>query len=277
MIEIGKYTKLKVAKETEGGLYLSDAEGEQILLPEEHCPKGCTVGDSIEVFVYLNSSEEKVATTQEPKVKLSEFALLQVADVSVIGAFLDWGLDKHILVPFSEQKQKMKESRWYVVRLCLDELTHRLYASNKLNKFLSNQELSVKEREKVDLLVFGETELGYNVIVNNLHKGLIYRDEVSMPLNVGSKRIGYVKQIREENKLDISLKPIGFENYNDDNCQTIIDALRRNEGKLPLNDKTSPEEIDRRLNMSKKAFKKAIGVLYKKRAIVINKQGIELT
>jgi predicted RNA-binding protein (virulence factor B family) len=229
------------------------------------------------VFVYLDHEERKIATNLEPKILMNEFALLQVVDVSEIGAFLDWGLEKHLLVPFSEQRQKMALGRWYVVRLCFDEKTERLYASNKLNRFLNNEQLTIKQNEKVDLLVYRETELGYGVIINNLHKGLIYSNEVFEPLDIGSKNVGYIKKIRPENKLDVSLKPVGFENYSDANCNTVLRILENNNGQLSLNDKSSPEEIYALLKMSKKAFKKAIGVLYKQRAIELTDKGIKLT
>jgi predicted RNA-binding protein (virulence factor B family) len=277
LIEIGKHSDLGIARETSVGLFLVDEEGEDVLLPNKYCPEDYEIGDTLRVFVYLDHEERKIATNLEPKILMNEFALLQVVDVSEIGAFLDWGLEKHLLVPFSEQRQKMALGRWYVVRLCFDEKTERLYASNKLNRFLNNEQLTIKQNEKVDLLVYRETELGYGVIINNLHKGLIYSNEVFEPLDIGSKNVGYIKKIRPENKLDVSLKPVGFENYSDANCNTVLRILENNNGQLSLNDKSSPEEIYALLKMSKKAFKKAIGVLYKQRAIELTDKGIKLT
>ncbi|MFY0672265.1 MAG: GntR family transcriptional regulator [Bacteroidia bacterium] len=275
MIEIGKHSELGIARETSVGLFLVDEEGEDVLLPNKYCPEDYEIGDTLKVFVYLDHEERKIATNLEPKILMNEFALLQVADVSEIGAFLDWGLEKHLLVPFSEQRQKMALGRWYVVRLCFDEKTERLYASNKLNRFLDNDHLTIKQNEKVDLLVYRETELGYGVIINNIHKGLAYSNEVLEPLDIGSKHVGYIKKIRPENKIDISLKPVGFENYNDANCHTILKILENNNGELGLNDKSSPEEIFALLKISKKAFKKAIGVLYKQRVIEFTTKGIK--
>ncbi len=263
MIEIGKYNTLEILRHTSVGLYLGDESGEDVLLPNKYCPEEYVIGEKIEVFVYRDYAERKIATNIDPKIKLYEFAFLKVNAVSDVGAFLDWGLEKDLLVPFKEQRQKMEENRWYVVYLDLDEKSYRLYASNKTDKFLSNDELTVEQNEEVDILVMSRSDIGYTVIVNNKHKGLVFSNEVFQPLNVGDKLMGYVKHIREDNKLDISIQPIGYEQFNDANADTILSLLQANNGILQLTDKSTPEEIYAMAAMSKKAFKKAVGALYK--------------
>lgn len=276
MIEIGKYNDLTILRLTSVGLFLGDDQGEDVLLPNKYCPEDYEIGDVLRVFVYLDYDERKIATNLTPYLKLNEFALLRVADVADVGAFLEWGLEKHLLVPFTEQRQRMQVGRSYIVYLALDEKTERLYGTNKTNKRLDNTELTVRENDKVDLLVYKATELGYSVIINNLHSGLIYANEAYKELNVGEKLEGYIKKIREENKLDVSLQPIGFENHIDLNCQKVLDALERNNGFLGLTDKSNPNDISSALGMSKKTFKKAVGTLYRERKIVITDTGIKL-
>ena len=276
MIEIGKYNTLKILRQTSVGLYLGDDDGEDVLLPIKYCPDEFEIDEELTVFVYRDYAERKIATNLIPKILLNEFAFLKVDEVSRVGAFLDWGLEKGLLVPFSEQRQNMEKDRWYVVFMALDEQTDRLYASNKINKLLQNDNLLVKEGDKVDLLVTKETDLGYSVIVNNIHRGLIYNNEVFQDLNVGDKLNGFVKKIREENKLDISLQQQGYRNFIDENCETIYHFLKENDGIAYINDKSSPDEIYDTFKMSKKAFKKAIGSLYKQKVIVINSKDIRI-
>jgi len=190
---------------------------------------------------------------------------------------MNWGMEKHLMVPFREQRQNMEARRWYVVYMDLDEETDRLYGSNKLNRYLSNESLRVGEGDQVLLVVYKETELGYSVIVNNRHKGLVYKNETFQPLKVGDELEGFVKKIREENKLDISLQPIGYRNAKDVNCEMIYEALQSaDNGFLPYTDKSTPEAISKKFGISKKAFKRAVGDLYKQRKIVIEAKGIRL-
>lgn len=277
MIEVGKYSELEILRETSVGLYLGDEEGDDVLLPIKYYPESFEIGDVIEVFVYRDFAERKIATNIIPKIHLHEFALLEVADVTEHGAFMDWGMEKHLMVPFSEQRQKMEVGRWYVVYMDLDEDTDRLFASNKLSRYLSNENLRVAEGDAVLLVVYKETELGYSVIVNNRHNGLVYKNETFKPLRIGDELEGYVKKIREENKLDISLQPIGYKNAIDVNCELIYKALIGNNGFLALTDKSAPSAIYDQLGISKKAFKKAIGGLYKERKITIESDGIKLS
>lgn len=261
VIEIGKYNELEIVRESSVGLYLGDKEGEDILLPNKYCPSAFKIYDVLKVFVYKDYANRKVAVTLTPKILLYQFAFLQVNAVSKVGAFMDWGMEKDLLVPFGEQRQRMEEGRWYIVYLDLDTETDRLYASNKIEQRLQNDDLAVAEGDKVDVMVMHKSDIGYSVIVNNNHKGLVFDNEIFTDLNIGDKLTGYVKKIREDNKLDISLQPIGYLNFNDANSKIIYDALVESEGFIEVTDKSSPDEINFRFGISKKAFKKALGAL----------------
>ena len=277
MIEIGEYNTLTILRETSVGLYLGDEEGEEdVLLPNKYVPEKYELDTDIDVFVYLDYDERKVATTLTPKILMKQFALLEVTAVSEYGAFLDWGLEKNLLLPLAEQRQKVEEGRWYIVYMDLDEQTDRLYVSNKIEKILDNKHLSVEEGEQVDIIFYRETEIGYAVIVNHRHKGLVFKNELFVDVKIGDHQKAYVKLIRDENKLDISLQPIGYENFNAVNTQNLYDELKSNEGFIPLTDKSAPDEIYKRFGISKKAFKKAVGDLYRQRKIVIEETGIKL-
>ncbi|MCK4465702.1 MAG: GntR family transcriptional regulator [Bacteroidales bacterium] len=276
MIEIGRYNELRILRQTSVGLYLGDESGEDVLLPNKYCPESFNLEDNIEVFVYRDYAGRKVATNLTPKIFLNEFALLQVTAVADVGAFMDWGMEKDLMVPFKEQRQKMEEGRWYIVYLDIDKKTDRLYASNKIEKFLQNEVLTLEEGEEVELLVLQKTDIGFSVIVNNAHKGLIFKNEIFKELNIGDKLNGFVKKIREDNKIDISIQPIGYDNFNDTNSELIYRTLVKNKGFLAVTDKSSPDEIYLQFGISKKAFKKSIGALYKQRKITIQLKGIKL-
>ncbi len=276
MIEIGKYNKLKIISEKTFGLLLEEKSGESVLLPKKYCPKSYELNDEIEVFVYLDNNGDKIATNLTPKITFNEFALLKVRAITDVGAFMDWGLEKDLFVPFREQKQKMEEGRWYIVYLDLDKKTDRLFASNRIDKHLQNEVLTVVENDKVRLLVAQKTELGFSVIINNVHKGLIFKNEIFKKLNIGEKLNGFVKKIHEDNKIDISIQPIGYNNFIDTNTELIYTTLQKNNGFLGITDKSSPDEISRQFGMSKKAFKKSLGALYKQCKIKILPNGIEL-
>jgi uncharacterized protein len=277
LIPIGQHQDLTILRHTTVGLFLGDEEGdEDVLLPNKYCPENFEIGDKINVFVYRDHEERIIATNLKPKILLHQFALLRVTSVSNIGAFMDWGLEKELLVPFREQRQKMEEGRWYIVYLDLDKKTDRLYATNKIEKRLKNDPLTVIEGEAVDLIVMKKTDLGFSVIVNQLHEGLIFDSDIFTKLNIGDKIKGYVKLIRDDNKIDISLQPIGFENFNDPNCELILNKLKAQKGFLPITDKSTPEEIHSKFGISKKAYKKAIGTLYKQRKIILQPDGIKL-
>ncbi|MCD4709251.1 MAG: GntR family transcriptional regulator [Bacteroidales bacterium] len=276
MIEQGKYIGLKIQKRATFGLYLADESGEEVLLPNKFCTDEMKPGDNIEVFIYRDSEGKKVATTQSPKIFINEFALLKVTAVTGVGAFLDWGLDKELMVPFREQKQKMEEGRWYIVYLDLDKKSDRLYASNRVERFLQNDQISVKEGEEVELVIMQKTDMGYSVIINHSHKGLIFDNEIFQEIRIGDKLKGYVKKIRDDQKIDVSIQPIGFRNFNDSNSELIYRKLEENDGFLAITDKSSPEEIYSQFGISKKAFKKSLGTLYKQRKIEIQPEGIKL-
>ena len=276
MIEQGKYIELKIHKRASFGLFLADDSGEEVLLPNKYCTDAMKPGDSVRVFVYRDSEGKKVATTLTPKILIHEFALLKVTDVTSVGAFLDWGLEKELMVPFREQKQKMEMGRWYIVYLGLDKQTDRLYASNRVERFLQNDQISVKENEEVGLVVLQKTDMGYSAIVNHTHKGLIFDNEIFKEIRVGDKLKGYVKKIRDDGKIDLSVQPIGFRNFNDANSELICKKLEDNDGFLSVTDKSSPEEIYSLFGISKKAFKKSLGALYKSRKIDISDDGIRL-
>jgi predicted RNA-binding protein (virulence factor B family) len=276
MIEQGRNIELKIVNRATFGLFLTDGSGEEILLPNKYCTEEMKPGDNITVFVYRDSEGKKVATTLTPKIFINEFVLLKVTSVTAVGAFLDWGLDKELMVPFREQKQKMMEGRWYVVYLDLDKKSDRLYASNRVDRFLQNENIRLKEGDEVMLVVLGKTDLGYTVIINHAHKGLIFDNEIFQQIRTGDRLTGYVKRIREDQKIDISLQPIGFRKFNDTNSELIFKKLEENEGFLAFNDKSSPENIYSQFGISKKAFKKSLGALYKQRKIEILPDGIKL-
>jgi len=276
MIEIGKYNELRILRETSVGLYLGDESGEDVLLPNKYCPEQYNVDDLIKVFVYRDYAERKIATNLVPKILLHEFALLKVSSIEQVGAFMDWGLEKGLLVPRSEQRQDMELGRWYIIYMDIDTETDRLFASNKLDKYLLSEILTVEEGEEVDLLVLQKTGLGYNVIINNIHNGLVFSNEVFRILNVGEKLKGFVKKIRDDKKIDISIHPLGYENSIDSNIELVFQKILENEGFVDVSDKSSPEKVYAKFGISKKAFKKAVGALYKQRRIEILPDGIKL-
>lgn len=275
MLRIGEYHTMKINRDTEPGLFLENEEGDEVLLPNKYKPDSFEIGDELEVFVYLDHQERPVATTLRPYVKLDEFAYLKCVEVSDIGAFLDWGLEKHLFVPYREMASKMRKGSWYLVFVYLDEETGRLVASSKTNAFLDNRELTVEPFEEVDLIVANPTDLGINVIVNDIHQGLIFKDDVFQDLQPGDRLKGWVKKTRPDGKIDITLQRPGYRSI-EPNAQDILNELSLKNGFLPLTDKSPPEEIQKKLQMSKKSFKKAIGTLYKQRQIDIKEDGIYL-
>jgi uncharacterized protein len=277
LIPIGQHQDLTILRHTTVGLFLGDEEGdEDVLLPNKYCPENFEIGEKLNVFVYRDHEERIIATNLKPKILLHQFAFLRVTSVSNVGAFLDWGLEKELLVPFREQRQKMEEGRWYIVYLDIDKKTDRLYATNKIEKRLKNDPLTVHEGEAVEVMVMKKTDLGFSVIVNQKHEGLIFESDIFTKLNIGDKVKGYVKLIRDDHKLDISLQPIGFENFNDPNCEMILKKLKSQKGFLPITDKSTPEDIYAQFGISKKAYKKAIGTLYKQRKITLPPEGVKL-
>lgn len=274
-MELGKYNKLTAARYTSVGLFLEDENEESVLLPMKWVPKDVTEGDELEVFVYLDSEERPIATTMKPAAQVGEFAYLQVKQTTRLGAFLDWGLQKDLFVPFIEQEGRMQANHWYTVYVYIDPLTDRITASARIDNRVETENIDLKPNQEVDLLVASQSPLGYNVIIDQKYLGLVYENEVFKNLKLGDRPKGYIKQIREDNKIDVSLQKQGYANV-EPNAQLILDKLKATEGFLPLNDKSSPEEISSELEMSKKTFKKAIGGLYKQKLISIENDGIRL-
>lgn len=274
-MELGKYNTLKVAKELPHGLYLADGDENEVLLPTKYIPQGISVGDDLEVFVYNDNENRPIATTLTPNIVLDEFAVLKVKEVNEYGAFLDWGIAKDLFVPFAEQRIKMQEGRSYIVILYYDEESDRLAASSKYSDFVVEDDINLRYNEEVELLIADKTELGYNVIINSEFVGLLFFSDVFKNLRYGEMHKGYIKNIREDSKIDVSLQKQGYKNV-EGNLQKIIDKLERNKGYLNLNDKSDPELIYSVFGMSKKTFKKAIGALYKQRIIQIKPDGIYL-
>ncbi|MFL9835966.1 S1-like domain-containing RNA-binding protein [Flavobacterium sp. ST-75] len=274
MIEIGQYNTLKIQRDTSVGLYLTDGS-KDVLLPNKYVPRKFEVGDELAVFVYLDHEERLVATTLKPYITLNDFAYLRVSYINKFGAFVDWGLEKDLFVPFKEQARPMEKSKRYLVHMYIDDKTGRLVGSSRTNKFLDNEVLTVEEGEEVDLIVSHITDMGINVIINGKHKGLLYKDEVYQDLRTGDRVTGYVKLIRPDNKIDVTLQKGGADSI-EPNAQFILDELRESRGFIRLNDNSHPEDIKTVFKMSKKAFKKAIGSLYKQRLIEIKEDGIHL-
>ena len=274
MIEIGQYNTLKIQRDTSVGLYLTDGS-KDVLLPNKYVPRKFEVGDELAVFVYLDHEERLVATTLKPYITLNDFAYLRVSYINKFGAFVDWGLEKDLFVPFKEQARPMEKSKRYLVYMYIDDKTGRLVGSSRTNKFLDNAVLTIEEGEEVDLIVSHITDMGINVIINGKHKGLLYKDEVYQDLRTGDRVTGYVKLIRPDNKIDVTLQKGGADSI-EPNAQFILDELRESRGFIRLNDNSHPEDIKTVFKMSKKAFKKAIGSLYKQRLIEIKEDGIHL-
>lgn len=277
MFEIGKHNTLTILRDTDPGLYLGNVEesDEVVLLPHKYKPESYNIGDEIRVFIYLDNEERPVATTLEPFVLLNTFGYLHCSDVTKHGAFMDWGLEKQLFVSFKEQARPMKINNWYIVYLYLDEKTNRLAGSSKTNQFLQNDTLTIQRFEEVNILVTHLTEKGANVIINGVHKGLIYLEDIFEDIRTGDRIKAFVKKIRDDNKIDIVIQTPGYKSI-EPNAQYILDELKATGGFLPLHDKSSPETIKENLGLSKKSFKKAIGSLYKNKQIVIKEDGIEL-
>src|SRR5690606_13343775 len=273
-MKLGKFNTLKILRDTRVGLFLGD-ENQDVLLPNKYVPKKFEIGEELDVFVYLDHEERITATTLKPYIQLGEFAYLKVNYTNEFGAFLDWGLEKDLFVPFKEQARKMETAKRYLVYMYLDEKTNRLVASSKLNQFLESENIELEVGQQVDLIVSHITELGINVIINSTYKGLLYKDEVFENLSPGKKLKGFIKAIRPDKKIDVALTKQGFEAV-EEHAQKILDELRASKGFLRLNDNSHPEEVKTVLKMSKKSFKKAIGSLYKQKLISIKEDGIYL-
>lgn len=275
-MEIGKINKLTVARATDNGYYLVDEYENEVLLPNAYISDDLKIADDLEVFIYKDSEDRIVAVTSQPYVLLEEFAYLKVKEVNQYGAFIDWGLPKDLMVPFAEQTEKMEEGKSYLIFLLQDEQTERLIGSSMVNEFVFFDDIDVKQGDEVDLLLYNLTELGMNAIVNNMYKGLIFNSDIHKIIQPGDRIKGYVKQVREDGKIDILLEPLGYKNSIDNNTEIIISVLKENDGFLNLTDKSSPEAIKQKLGLSKKAFKRGMGKLYKQKLVELSEEGIKL-
>lgn len=277
MALVGRYNALQVVKHTDFGLYLDGGADGEILLPNRYIPKDIPSEDEdwLNVFVYLDSEDKLLATTEKPKVQVGEFASLKVVEINSIGVFLDWGLPKDLLLPFSEEKRQMKAGEYCVVHVYLDKRTRRITATARLDRYLDKVPPAYQVGQDVDLLVVEETDMGFKAIINNAHWGLIHKNEVFKFLRSGKQEKGYIKELRSDGKIALSLQPVGAQLASSLNAQ-ILDKLRANQGTLPVSDKSDPQVISDLFGVSKGNFKKAIGALYKDGQIVIHADRIEL-
>ena len=276
-MKAGPNHTLTVARISDYGLYLADTEGEEVLLPNRYVSLSDKVGDAVDVFIYHDSEDRLVATRETPLVRAGEAAFLKVVDKNLHGAFLEWGLSgKDLFLPNRNQQGGILAGRSYVIYMYVDDVTGRCVATNKLKSFVNNETLSVRPREEVDLLVASETEIGYRVVVNNRHWGMLYRNQLFRPVQVGDRLRGYVAKITEDNRIDVSLQQPGFAGVQD-GADKLLSMLQEAGGHLPLGDDSSPEEIRRRTQLSKKAFKRSLGVLLKRGVVTADEQGIKLT
>ena len=275
MIEIGTYNELTAVRETDHGMILHDAEEDDVLLPNKFKPDDLQVGAPIKVFVYTDSEDWPIATTQQPLAIRNQFAYLAVKEISEFGAWMDIGLDKDLLVPFSEQNPKLQTGESYPLYVYVDETTNRMVGSARLRRFLDQEQITVKEGEEVDLFITGWSDLGVKAIINGKHEGLIFKSDVFRPLHAGDRLRGFVKNIREDGKIDLRLQQKGYAKV-EPNAEKILQRLRQSGGFLPLHDKSDPGLIRDQLQMSKKTFKKAIGGLYKQQLVELVEGGIKL-
>ena len=274
MINIGKINKLNVVKKQGADVYLDNGTSGKVLLADKKMSANCQVGDSLEVFVYVDNEGHLAATTKIPLAQVDEIAWLKVVSLNYVGAFLDWGLPKDLLVPFSEQHHEMEVGRSYLVKVFLDD-KNRIAATTKIDRFITDESADFEIGQKVSLIIADKTELGFKAIVNNTHWGLLYQNELFQPLRKGQKLDGYIKKIRDDQKIDLSLHHPGYGKVVS-LTDNILIKLKENDGVLMLSDKSPPEAIYAAFGVSKKVFKQAIGALYKKKLITIDKNGIKL-
>lgn len=275
-VEIGKINKLRVIRISDAGVWLDGKELGEIFMPRSYAAQSCSTGDDVDVFIFPDAEGQSLATTKRPYALIGEYALLKVASVTPVGAFLDWGLKKDLLVPFSEQKDKMEEGRSYVVYVHLDKRTNRIVASSKLNRFMNKQPAGFTEGQSVDLLICSQTEIGYKAIIDNARWGILYKNEVFQLLRKGQRLPGFIKKVRDDGKIDLCLQLPGYAQI-EGAAEKIIAALKSQDGFIPVTDKSPSASIYGIFGISKKTYKKAIGSLYKRRLIVIDDHGIRFS
>lgn len=275
MVRIGAFNALTINKIVDFGVYLEGDDLGEILLPKKNAPTDCQVGDTLEVFIYLDSEDRVIATTKTPFAKVGEFANLEVVEVNKIGAFLDWGLEKDLLVPFSEQKQRLEVGKRYVVFIYIDRVDRRITASAKIDKFLDQVSPNYKDGEQVSIMIGGRSDLGFKAIINNTHWGVIYKDDVFEYLSIGSKKQAFIKRMREDGKIDVTLsKPAGSQR--DELSNRVLKELEKLGGYLAISDKSPPDVIYKKFKVSKRIYKQTIGGLFKQGLITIEPKGIRL-
>ncbi len=275
MILAGRYNTLGIIRQTSNGFYLNGENLGEILIPNKYIPENKNIGDEIEVFVYYDAEGRLVATTEEPFCEVGDFAMLQIVDVNATGAFANWGVLKQLLIPFSEQKVKMQTGSWHIVHVYIDEKSKRIVGSAKVDKFLNKTPANYNSNEEVGLIVYSHTPLGYKVIINNAHWGMLYENEVFQPLNKGEYITGYISQVREDGKIDVSLYPLGH-NKTDVSANLIMEYLQAHDGIMLITDKSDANLIYETFGISKKNFKMAIGKLYKNKQISIDDKQIKI-
>jgi predicted RNA-binding protein (virulence factor B family) len=274
-MNIGEYNTLRIDRFTSVGAYLENEKGEDVLLPNKYLEHNWEIDDEIQVFVYTDSEDRPVATTEVPFAKCQEFAWLAINSVTNFGAFADIGLEKDLFIPLKEQNAKLEEDKSYLIYVYLDEKTQRMVGSAKINPFIQSAVDEIQQGDEIDVLIANRTDLGYRVIINQKYLGLLFEDHIIRPIESGETCTAYAEHVRLDGKIDISLVPLGFEKF-EEMEKLILNFLQQNDGRLHLTDKSDPEEIKRMLGMSKKLFKKSIGGLYKKRIISILEGHIEL-
>ena len=275
MLEIGKYNKLTVLRKVDFGYYLDGLDYGDILMPAKYAEESLEPGDDVDVFVYLDSSEKLIATTEKPLAEVGQIGYLKVVKVNDIGAFLDWGITKQLFVPFAEQKTKLEEDKFYWVYIFIDPVTERIMGSTKLGRFLDQTPPFFKANEITRGIVWQKTDLGYKIIINHSHTGLLFNSEIYKTLQPGDLIDVEIKNIRPDGKIDLCLPKSALEK-SDEVSEIVLKKLQANNGFLPFGDHTDPEIIKQELGLSKKSFKKAIGKLYKERKILIEQKGIYL-
>ena len=275
MLKLGEINCLEVYRMVEFGAYLTDND-EEVLLPRKFVPEGTKLGDKLDVFLYLDSEDRPVATTQVPKAFVGDTAFLEVKDTTDIGAFMDWGLDKDLFVPFREQKDRMLKGKSYAVRLVFDKVSGRIFGSSRVHVFAKKaHEDNFKVGEEVEILVCSEEEIGFNVLINNEYMGMLYKNEIHGPVKLGDKLTAYISKLRDDKKIDVSLRKTGFFGIIKEKPM-ILAKLEEAGGFLPFNAKSSPKEIEANFHISKRVFKQAVSNLYKERRITITDDGIKL-
>lgn len=275
-MNLGAWNELRLDRFTSVGAYLVDEEGNDVLLPNKYVEDDFREDDMVSVFIYRDSEDRLIATTLVPKITVNQFGVLKCVELNQYGAFMEWGVEKHLFIPYREQPKELEEGKYYLIYLYVDDVTHRLVGTTRIRRYLQPAEYDdLKPNEKVDLVICERTDLGVKVIVNHKYQGLIFKSDLRQDVKMGYNITGFVKRVREDGKVDIVLQADGYDKI-DGLSQELMDMIRENEGFLHLNDKSSPEEIQEKTGWSKKVFKQVVGNLYKQRLILIHENGITL-